>query len=116
MIKEGVTMDFIVENALKMAEESKEEFSVGHANIKVIGCGGAGNNMVTWLYKKGVRGAEIIACNTDQQHINISQADRKFLLGKELTRGLGCGGFPKKGQEAAHESLNEIKEALKDSN
>jgi len=108
-------MDFIVENALKMAEESKEEFSVGQANIKVIGCGGAGNNMVTWLYKKGVRGAEIIACNTDQQHINISQADRKFLLGKEITRGLGCGGFPQKGQEAARESLSEIKEALKGS-
>jgi cell division protein FtsZ len=86
---------------------------VGQANIKVIGCGGAGNNMVNWLYKKGVRGAEIIACNTDQQHLNIIEADKKFLLGKDVTRGLGCGGFPEKGAEAAQESIQEIKEALK---
>ncbi|MFH1916113.1 MAG: cell division protein FtsZ [Nanoarchaeota archaeon] len=86
---------------------------VGQANIKVIGCGGGGNNMVNWLYKKGVRGAEIIACNTDQQHLNIIEADKKFLLGKDVTRGLGCGGFPSKGEEAAQESLQDIKETLK---
>jgi len=86
-------MDFVVENALKTGSNSKSDnLDVGQANIKVIGCGGAGNNMVSWLYTKGVKGAEIIACNTDQQHINISEADRKFLLGKEVTRGLGCGG------------------------
>jgi cell division protein FtsZ len=86
---------------------------VGHANIKVIGVGGAGNNMVNWLYQKGVKGAEIIACNTDVQHLNIIEADKKFLIGKEVTRGLGCGGFPNKGAEAAQESNSEIKEALK---
>ncbi|MFH1073315.1 MAG: cell division protein FtsZ [Nanoarchaeota archaeon] len=86
---------------------------VGQANIKVIGCGGAGNNMVNWLYKKGVRGAEIIGCNTDQQHLNIIEADKKFLIGKDVTRGLGCGGFPEKGEEAAQESISDIKEAMK---
>lgn len=89
-------MDFIIENAIKTAEENQDNFTVGQANIKVIGCGGAGNNMVSWLYKKGIKGAEIIAVNTDKQHIDISEADRKFLIGKELTKGLGCGGFPKK--------------------
>ena len=69
--------------------------------------------MVNWLYKKGIRGAEIIACNTDQQHLGITESDRKFLLGKDLTRGLGCGGFPEKGTEAARESMQEIKDALK---
>lgn len=106
-------MDFIVENALKNSDDMIGE-AVRQANIKVIGCGGAGNNMVSWLYKKGIKGAEIIACNTDQQHLNISEADRKFLLGKNVTRGLGCGGFPEKGAESAQESLQEIKEALKD--
>lgn len=82
------------------------------ANIKVIGVGGAGNNMVSWLYERGVQGAEIIACNTDQQHLQVTNADRKFLLGKNVTRGLGCGGFPEKGAESAKESLSDIKSAL----
>jgi cell division protein FtsZ len=108
-------MDFLVQNALKTAEENKQEMDICQANIKVIGCGGAGNNMVNWLYKKGIEGAEIIACNTDQQHLNITEADKKFLIGKEITRGLGCGGFPKKGTEAAKESIVAIKESLKES-
>jgi cell division protein FtsZ len=108
-------MDFIVENAIKNAEEQKFEMEnlVGQANIKVVGVGGAGNNMVSWLYKKGIKGAEIIACNTDQQHLNITEADKKFVMGKEVTRGLGCGGYPEKGAEAAQESLQEIKDVTK---
>ncbi len=105
--------NFIVENALKQDENRFEGLDVGQANIKVMGIGGAGNNMVDWLYKKGIKGAEIIACNTDQQHLNISEADRKFLLGKELTKGLGCGGFPDKGAEATQESIQEVKEGVK---
>ena len=92
----------------------QEEFDqVGQANIRVIGVGGAGNNMVGWLYKKGIKGAEIIATNTDHQHLNITGADRKFLIGKDCTRGLGCGGFPSRGAEAAQESLALLKESLK---
>ncbi len=113
--KEGRSkMDFVVENALKTSEEGGLATpAVNQANIKVIGAGGAGNNMVDWLYKKGVKGAEIIACNTDQQHLSIIEADKKFLIGKDVTKGLGCGGYPEKGAEAAQESLQEIKEALK---
>lgn len=108
-------MDFFIKDAMATAEKQKkpEEYdSVGHADIKVVGVGGAGNNMVTWLYQKGIRGAEIIACNTDVQHLNISEADAKFLIGKELTRGLGCGGFPKKGAQSAEESIQKIKDVL----
>ena len=109
-------MDFLVENAIKASEESKTDaLQVGQAKIRVIGVGGAGNNMVGWLYNKGIKGAEIMACNTDQQHLNMVDADRKFLLGKGVTRGLGCGGFPEKGAESAKESLQEIKQCLKDS-
>ena len=113
----GSNMDFLVQNALKthQTEQTFEGLDVGQANIKVIGVGGAGNNMVNWLYKKGVKGAEIVACNTDQQHLQITEADRKFLLGRNVTRGLGCGGFPEKGGEAAKESLQQLKESLKDS-
>ena len=107
-------MDFIVRNAAQ--NQPQQDFSgveVGQANIKVVGVGGAGNNMVSWLYKKGIRGAEIIACNTDKQHLDISSSDKKFLLGRDLTRGLGAGGFPTKGAEAAQESLMTIKESLR---
>ena len=102
-------MDFLVKNALEQQMPAK---SVGFANIKVIGCGGAGNNMVSWLHKKQVKGAEIFACNTDVQHLQITSADKKFLIGKDITRGLGCGGFPQKGAESAKESIQEIKECL----
>ncbi len=105
-------MDFLVESAKNM-ETTMDGLAIGQANIKVIGCGGAGNNMVTWLYKRGIKGAEIVAVNTDQQHLKISEADKKFIIGKEVTRGLGCGGFPQKGAEAAQESINELKLTLK---
>jgi cell division protein FtsZ len=106
-------MDFIVESAVKNAENIMPEAQIGQANIKVIGCGGAGSNMIDWLYKKGIRGAEILATNTDQQHLNMTEADKKFLIGKDITRGLGCGGFPQKGAEAAKESMGQIKDSLK---
>jgi len=104
-------MEFSFKN--NQEEERNAGFEVGKANIKVIGVGGAGNNMASWLYKKGIKGAEIIVCNTDQQHLNISEADVKFLIGRNVTKGLGCGGFPAKGTEAAQEAVNEIKEVLK---
>ena len=90
-----------------------DELQVGHANIKVFGCGGGGSNMTNWLYKKGVKGAEIVCCNTDKQHLDMMEADRKFLIGTHVTRGLGAGGFPQRGAEAAKESQTEIKDALR---
>ncbi len=105
-------MDFIVKNAMANTPK-QEDLDFGQANIKVVGCGGAGNNMVNWLYKKGIRGAEILACNTDKQHLDITEADKKFIIGKDITRGLGCGGFPQKGAEAAQESIMQIKEVMR---
>ena len=108
-----IKLDFIVQEAIKNHQPVDYENLVGQANIKVLGVGGAGTNMVSWLYKKGVKGAEIVACNTDKQHLDISSSDKKFLIGKDITRGLGCGGFPNKGAEAAQESMQEIKDTLK---
>ncbi|MBD3361597.1 cell division protein FtsZ [Candidatus Woesearchaeota archaeon] len=104
-------MEFIVKNA--MSNDTNNAPEIGHANIKVFGVGGAGNNMVSWLYKKGIRGAEVLACNTDQQHLDVTDSDKKFLIGKDITRGLGCGGFPQKGAEAAQESMMQLKESLR---
>ena len=105
-------MEFIVQEAVKNQQNINYENMVGQANIKVLGVGGAGSNMVSWLYKKGVKGAEITACNTDKQHLDITNSDKKILIGTELTRGLGCGGFPQKGAEAAKESIQEIKDTV----
>lgn len=88
-----------------------DELRAGKANIKVVGCGGAGCNMATWLFNKGISGATIYGVNTDALHLSITKADEKILIGKELTRGLGCGGFPAKGREAAKEAISELKKA-----
>jgi cell division protein FtsZ len=107
-------MEFIVQNALDQAKSEPTDFQVGQANIKVIGAGGGGSNTVSWLHRKGIQGAEVVAINTDKQHLDLTEADRKILMGKELTRGLGCGGFPERGRESAKESMQELKTALKD--
>ncbi|VVB74718.1 Cell division protein FtsZ [Candidatus Tiddalikarchaeum anstoanum] len=111
-----IEMEFLVESALKNQEAMKDIKSglEGQANIKVIGCGGAGDNTVSWLYNKGIEGAETIIINTDSAHLNARNADRKLLIGKELTRGLGAGGFPQVGAQAAEESQHELKQLVKD--
>jgi cell division protein FtsZ len=106
-------MDLLVKSALAQEPQTATGVDFGQANIKVIGVGGAGNNMVSWLYKKGIRGAEVLAVNTDKQHLDITESDKKFIIGRDLTRGLGCGGFPQKGAEAAQESMLQLKETLR---
>ena len=64
-------MDFIVQEAVKNHKDINYDNLTGQANIKVFGVGGGGSNMVSWLYIKGIKGAEIIAANTDQQHLDI---------------------------------------------
>ena len=83
-----------------------DELKAGKANIKVIGCGGAGCNAITWLFNKGINGATVYGMNTDALHLSITKADDKILIGKELTRGLGAGGHPNLGREAAKESIS----------
>ena len=110
-------LDFAKE-AIANAEANSinfDELRAGKANIKVFGCGGCGCNMATWLFNKGINGATIYGLNTDALHLSITKADEKLLIGKELTRGLGCGGYPKKGREAAKESLTDLKKAVSNS-
>ena len=108
-----MVLDFAKEAIQNAATHSInfDELRAGKANIKVFGSGGAGCNTITWLFNKGINGATIYGINTDALHLSITKADEKVLIGKELTRGLGCGGFPAKGREAAKESLSELKKA-----
>ncbi len=89
-----------------------DELKAGKANIKIVGCGGMGCNAVTWLFNKGINGATVYGTNTDALHLSVTKADEKLLIGKELTRGLGCGGKPQRGREAAKESLSDLKKAV----
>ncbi len=82
------------------------------AKIKVVGCGGAGNNTINRIAEVGIYGAETIAVNTDAQDLLYTSCDVKILIGKELTHGLGAGSIPKVGEEAAREQEAEIKSRL----
>jgi cell division protein FtsZ len=96
------------------AKSIQDEFglNVKEAKIVVLGAGGAGNNCITRLSEMGVKGASTIALNTDVKHLSVSKADGKLLVGKELTRGLGAGGYPDVGKRAVEESEKEIKKML----
>lgn len=82
------------------------------AKIKVFGPGGGGNNTINRITEIGVVGAETIAVNTDAQDLLYTSADKKILIGKDLTKGMGAGSNPKIGEEAAKESEHEIRQAV----
>ena len=83
------------------------------AKIKVVGIGGGGCNAVNRMINSGLKGVDFIVANTDLQVLNDSLAPTKLQLGVELTDGLGAGGNPENGKQAALESKEEIEEALK---
>lgn len=95
--------------------ELEELLTRQRATIKVIGCGGGGNNTINRVTEVGIEGAETIAINTDAQDLLYTNADKKVLIGKQLTKGLGAGSMPRVGEEAARESEQEIKEKIQGS-
>jgi len=80
--------------------------------IKVIGVGGGGSNAVNHMYSLGIKDVEFVVCNTDSQHLKASPVPNKLQLGVHLTEGLGAGGNPEVGADAAIESREEIREML----
>jgi cell division protein FtsZ len=82
------------------------------AKIKVIGVGGGGNNSLSRMREIGIKGGELIAVNTDAQDLLYANSDKKILIGRELTGGLGAGSNPRVGMEAAKESASEIKKKI----
>ena len=82
--------------------------------IKVVGIGGAGNNVVNRMVKAGTQGVEFIAVNTDKQALAVSNADQKIQIGEKMTHGQGAGSDPEIGKRSAEESRNSIAQSIED--
>ena len=93
-------------------DELRQLLANQKTKIKVIGCGGAGNNTINRISEVGIKGIQSIAINTDAQDLLYTTADKKILIGKELTHGLGARSNPKIGEAAAKENEHDIKKAL----
>lgn len=82
--------------------------------IKVVGVGGAGNNVVNRMVGSGTKGVEFIAINTDKQALSVSSATQKIQIGEKLTHGQGAGSDPDIGKRSAEESRNSIAKSFED--
>ena len=105
----------VLENTLTryVADRELEEVLAGlTTTIKVIGCGGAGTNTISRCLAAEITGAELVAINTDAQHLLLTDAPSKVLIGRHLTHGLGAGSLPQIGEEAAKESEQDIRSAV----
>lgn len=80
--------------------------------IKVIGVGGGGSNAVNHMFAQGIKGVDFIICNTDRQALDMSPVPVKLQLGLDLTEGLGAGSIPERGNQAAQENIDEIRQLL----
>lgn len=96
------------EDLIKLLESSK-------ATIRVVGVGGGGGNTIQRMTEIGISGAETICVNTDAQDLLKVKSDRKILVGRKLTRGLGSGSDPSVGEGAARESEEDLHELLEGS-
>lgn len=97
----------------KPVDELEKNGEKNIANIKIIGVGGAGGNTVASIIRSGVKNIESIIANTDSQAMDGISTDKKIVLGKSLTKGLGAGSNPTLGEKSAKESKQEIENALK---
>jgi cell division protein FtsZ len=84
--------------------------------IFIVGTGGSGSNTISRLFNIGVQGATLVAMNTDAAHLVKTRAERKLLLGKKMTKGLGAGSDIKVGEGAAIESKEEVRHLFGDAN
>jgi cell division protein FtsZ len=96
-----------------LGRQSGAVFINMNPQIKVVGVGGSGSNTISRIAKKNVEGVELIAVNTDAQALHFCKADKKILIGKHVTKGLGAGMDMALGRAAAEENRREIADALK---
>ena len=96
----------------KIQKEKKFASPIPLTNVKVVGVGGGGGNIVSRMSRDFARGIEFIGINTDHQDLNHCEVRKKIYIGKNLTRGLGTGMSPDIGRQAAEENRSEIAEAL----
>ncbi|VVB97504.1 Cell division protein FtsZ 1 [uncultured archaeon] len=99
-----------------MVTDLKEFAKTAKPSVAVVGLGGAGCNITTWIAEKGITGGRIIAANTDVNHLYVQKADKVILLGEKLCKGHGCGGYPEMGAQATKENIAELKAELEGSN
>ena len=93
-----------------MEENYQFNFPKNNSNyIKVIGVGGGGCNAVNFMYNEGIKGVDYVVCNTDAQALEYSPISNRIQLGVTLTEGLGAGANPEIGEQAALESIQDIK-------
>ncbi|MFH1415478.1 MAG: cell division protein FtsZ [Elusimicrobiota bacterium] len=103
--------DFIILFLMTFTIEDQKQ---SNANIAIIGVGGGGNNAVNRMIDVGILGVSFIAANTDAQALRDSYAETRIQLGEIYTRGLGSGGNPSIGKQAAEEDIDTIKDLLRD--
>ena len=100
---------------LAIDEELRAMLDDQKTRIRVVGCGGGGNNTINRIGQVGIVGADTVAINTDAQDLLYTTAKTKILIGKEVTRGLGAGSNPTIGETSARESEKQIRESLEGS-
>ena len=93
-------------------EELEQVLQQAQARIAIVGCGGAGCNTISRMVGVGIQGAETIGLNTDAQDLLYTTADRKILIGRDITGGLGAGNDPERGEAAARESESIVKDHI----
>jgi cell division protein FtsZ len=98
--------------SLDVDAELEQLIASQKTRIKVVGCGGGGNNTINRISEVGIKGIETIAINTDAQDLLYTTADKKLLIGRELTQGLGAGSNPKIGEESAKENEHDLKKLI----
>ncbi len=91
-------------------EELDELLEDRTTEITVVGCGGAGSNTASRMIEEGIEGADILAANTDVQHLRETDADTKLLIGRQVTGGRGAGSRPKTGEKSALEAEEDIRD------
>ncbi len=110
-------MKTFVAKAQEYYELEKEEKKIDEGflvpKIVVIGVGGSGNNTINRLKNIGLEDVTTIAVNTDLQHLRMIKADKKILIGKSITKGLGAGGYPEIGRKAAEMARGIFEELLR---
>jgi len=98
-------------------EEQIQQFArLAKPSVVAVGLGGAGCNVISWVKERGLAGGKLLAVNTDANHLRISKADRRVLIGPKTCKGLGCGGYPDVGERALRENAGEIIKEVSNAN
>jgi cell division protein FtsZ len=105
-----------VSDVIDVECDKYDEDIIGNPKIIIIGAGGAGNNTVSMISRLGVKGAEILAVNTDLQALKIAEANKKILIGKNITQGRGAGGDPELAARCMKASQRAFEGLFKDAN